>query len=225
MGRKRPALGEQLMRVGDCLQWWQRFRQHRLDAFAAVGQRPTESITRTRLPCSALRVTITILAAGTARQELRELRIRGYESVSLLTAIAAVETDGDRLALAAEHPPHTTRVLPAAELGDEVRDGLHGTCIPATKSYAASRRDVVARPGSLGRNVIEDGPGVSGALIMWIRQVRPSSASTVAASAQANCSPIHIRGPAPNGRNAPRGWPGVFGSKRSGCPACGRNQR
>ena len=35
---------------------------------------------------------------------------------------------------------------------------------------------------------------------MWRRQVRPSSASTVVASNQANCSPIHIRGPATEGK-------------------------
>ncbi len=44
-----------------------------------------------------------------------------------------------------------------------------------------------------------------------MRQVRPSSASTTAASDQANCSPMHIRGPAPKGRYAPRGWPGSLG--------------
>ena len=62
------------------------------------------------------------------------------------------------------------------------------------------RRDVVACTAPFGRNVIDDRPAASGA--SWTRRchVRPSSASIVVASDQANCSPIHILGPAPKGR-------------------------
>ena len=60
-------------------------------------------------------------------------------------------------------------------------------------------------PDRSAADVIEDRPAVSGASWTWRRQVRPSSASMVAASDQANCSPMHILGPAPKGRYAPRG--------------------
>ena len=72
----------------------------------------------------------------------------------------------------------------------------------------------MARTGPFGRRVMEDRPAVSGASWTRTRQARPSSASMVAASDQANCSPMHILGPAPKGRYAPRGWPGALGSKR-----------
>jgi hypothetical protein len=62
------------------------------------------------------------------------------------------------------------------------------------------RCDVVAFTGPFGRNVIEDRPAASGASWTRRRHVRPSLASIVAASDQANCSPIHILGPAPKGR-------------------------
>src|SRR6187455_160569 len=71
-----------------------------------------------------------ILTAGTPGQKLCDAWIGGHESISLLTVIAAVEADGNRVAVAAEYPPHTTRVFPSAQLSDIIRAGLHGTCIP-----------------------------------------------------------------------------------------------
>jgi hypothetical protein len=71
-----------------------------------------------------------ILAAGTPGQKLRDTWIGGHESVSLLTAVTAVKADGNRATVAAEDSPHATRVFPSAQLGDKIRGGLHGTCIP-----------------------------------------------------------------------------------------------
>jgi hypothetical protein len=55
-----------------------------------------------------------ILAADTPGEELCEAWIGGHESISLLTVVAAVEADGNGVAVAAEYPPHTTRVFPSA---------------------------------------------------------------------------------------------------------------
>src|SRR4051812_45711732 len=45
-------------------------------------------------------------------------------------------------------------------------------------------------------------------------------ASTNTASVQAKSEPTHTRRPAPNGRYAPRGWPGAASSKRGASPDC-----
>jgi len=55
-----------------------------------------------------------ILAAGTPGQKYCNLCVSGHESISLLTAVAAVKADGNRVAVAAEDPPDTTRVFPSA---------------------------------------------------------------------------------------------------------------
>jgi len=62
-----------------------------------------------------------ILTAGTPGQKLCDAWIGGHESISLLTVVAAVEADGNRVAVAAEYPPYTTRVFPSAQLSDKIR--------------------------------------------------------------------------------------------------------
>jgi hypothetical protein len=71
-----------------------------------------------------------ILAAGTPGQKLCDAWIGGHESISLLTVVAAIKADGNGVAVAAEYPPHPTRVFPSAQLSDKIRAWLHGTCIP-----------------------------------------------------------------------------------------------
>ena len=60
VGGERPTFGQQFMRGRDGLQRWQRFLRHRLDALAAVRQRPTQPIPGTGLTGSAGRITIAV---------------------------------------------------------------------------------------------------------------------------------------------------------------------
>jgi hypothetical protein len=82
------------------------------------------------MPIGRARRVWPLVAAHAAGQELRNPRIIGHESISLLTAVAAVKGDGDRTMILAEHSPHTARSLPSAQQVDVIRDVLHGTCIP-----------------------------------------------------------------------------------------------
>ena len=68
VGGERPALRQQLVRSRDCLHRWQRLLGHRLDADAAVRQRATEPIPRTRLPSSSLRISIPIASVTHTRK-------------------------------------------------------------------------------------------------------------------------------------------------------------
>jgi len=128
------------MRVRDGGHWWQRLLGHRLDAYPAVGEWATESISRTGLARPPFRIPITILATRAARHKLRELRIGGDKSISLLAVVAAIQADSDRLPIVNEHPPDTASVLPAAQLRDEIRARLHGTCIRGHDSLTISAR-------------------------------------------------------------------------------------
>jgi hypothetical protein len=91
-----------------------------------------------------------LVTAQASGQELRDPRISGLETISLLTAVAAVKSDGDRVMILVEHSPYPACVLPSAQQVDEIRAVLHGTCIPV---------ELLLPLGSLSVGEASVGPG------------------------------------------------------------------
>jgi len=109
---ERASLVEQLPGEVDRRRRGHWFLRHWIDPRTAVGQRPAESIPRTRLAGSPDLVPVPLdswlIAPDAAGQEVRETWITRHEPIGLLVTVATEETDRDGWALFGEYTPHAT---------------------------------------------------------------------------------------------------------------------